>query len=61
MSGPHATGKGDRPRPSSISRDERELRDRVWRGLITFVEFEDKYRELLKAGKITRDGRRLHG
>jgi hypothetical protein len=57
MSGPHATGKGDRRRPSSISRDERELRDRVWRGLITFVEFEDKYRELLKAGKITRDGK----
>ena len=54
-------GKGDRPRPCRTGREERDLREKLYHGLVTFVEFEDKYRELLKAGKITRDGKLIKG
>jgi hypothetical protein len=60
VSGVWSHGKGDRPRPCQIGSEERRIREALAYGLITFQEFEFKYCELLKAGKITRDGRILH-
>lgn len=40
-----------------MSREEEELRWKLASGHITFAEFEQRYKELLKAGKIKRDGR----
>jgi uncharacterized membrane protein len=59
MSGPHAAGKGDHRRPCRTSKAEATLRDELFRGIITPEQFNDKYRELLKAGQIMRDGRVL--
>lgn len=50
-------GKGDRRRPSSIGPEERHIREALAHGLITFEMFEDKYRTLMREGKITRDGK----
>ena len=57
VSGVWSHGKGDKPRPCRVGPEERRIREALAYGLITFQEFEAKYRELLKAGKITRDGR----
>ena len=50
-------GKGSKYRPYSTSREERDLRDALARGKISFKEFERKYNKLMDEGKITRDGR----
>jgi len=50
-------GKGSTRRPSSITREEENLRWKLAFGHITFEQFERKYKELLKAGKIKRNGR----
>lgn len=52
-------GKGSNPRPYSTTREERNLRDALAWGLITFKEYERKYNILLKQGKIRRNGRIL--
>ncbi|MEN6335909.1 MAG: hypothetical protein ABFE01_16775 [Phycisphaerales bacterium] len=46
-------------RPSGIGREERAIRVALAYGLMTRQEFDARYQELLKAGKITRDGRPL--
>ena len=50
-------GKGDTPRPCSIGREERELREKLFEGRVTFKEFEKRYKKLHREGKITRNGR----
>ena len=50
-------GKGSARRPSAITREEEELRWKLANGHITFEQFEQRYKELLKAGKIQRNGR----
>lgn len=52
-------GKGDKPRPSSTTREEQDLRDRYARGRITFNQYEKEYRKLKKQGLIKRNGRVL--
>lgn len=54
-------GKGDKSRPYSTTREERNLRDALAWGKITFDEYEHKYNILLKQGKIRRDGRIING
>jgi hypothetical protein len=49
--------KGDKRRPSSISRAEEELRWKLANGKISFATFEKRYKKMLQEGKITRDGR----
>ena len=50
-------GKGDKRRPRSISREEEDLRYKYAYGDMTFEQFERRYRELVKEGKIVRSGR----
>ena len=50
-------GKTDKPRPYSTTREERDLRDALAYGKISFTEYEVKYKRLLKQGKIRRNGR----
>lgn len=50
-------GKGDKRRPRSISREEEELRYAYAYSKMTFKEFERRYKQLVKEGKIVRDGR----
>lgn len=50
-------GKGSRRRPSSIGREEEALRWQLAFGKITFKQFERRYKELKKQGKIQRDGK----
>lgn len=50
-------GKGDTYRPSSTTREEYDLRCKYAAGEMSFEEFERRYKELLKAGKIKRNGR----
>ena len=52
-------GKGDNPRPYSTTREERNLRDALAYGEITFAQYERKWNKLLKQGKIKRNGRTL--
>lgn len=47
-------GKGDKPRPSAISREEETLRWQLAFGWITFVEYEKQYKKLKRQGKIFR-------
>jgi len=44
-------------KPYTTTREEQELRWKYADGLITFDEFERRYKKLLKAGKIKRNGR----
>lgn len=50
-------GKTDKPRPYSTTREERNLRDALAYGKISFTEYEIKYNKLMKQGKIKRNGR----
>jgi len=50
-------GKTDKYRPYSTTREERDLRDALAYGKITFAQFEIKYKKLLKQEKIKRNGR----
>ncbi|MFX1452434.1 MAG: hypothetical protein ACFFCM_16460 [Promethearchaeota archaeon] len=54
-------GKGSRKRPSAITREEEDLRYALYYKKITFEQFERKYKELMKAGKIKRNGRVIRG
>lgn len=47
-------GKGDKRRPPNISREEYDLRWALASGHITFGRFEERYRKLMKQGKIYR-------
>ena len=52
-------GKGSRPRPRGITREEEDLRnDFAFRG-ISLVEFNRRYAELKQKGLIRRSGRIL--
>lgn len=50
-------GKTDKYRPYSTTREERDLRDALAYGKITFAQFERKWNKLLKKGKIKRNGK----
>lgn len=52
-------GKGDARRPCRTHPDEATLRFDFAFGLISKEQYEQRYSELLAAGKITRDGRAL--
>ena len=54
-------GKGSKRRPSAITREEENLRWKLALGRITFKQFEGRYKQLLKEGKIKRNGRVVHG
>jgi len=47
-------GKGDKPRPSAISREEEELRWLLYQKKITLKEYEKRYKKLKRQGKIYR-------
>lgn len=49
--------KEDWPRPSSTTREERDLRDRYAHTDMTFKQFERAYKKLMKRGLIRRNGR----
>ena len=51
--------KGDRARPNSTTREERNLRWRLVEHKITFIEYEIEYKKLKKRGLIKRNGRTL--
>jgi len=50
-------GKGSKRRPCTTGTAENNLRWALAEGRITFNEFEKRYKKLLEANKITRDGR----
>ena len=50
-------GKGDRPRPKSITREEETLRDDYMNGRIGFATYKRRYVKLMQAGLIQRSGR----
>lgn len=52
--------KGSSRRPSQTGREEENLRYCLAIGKITFLQFERRYNELLKEGKVTRSGRRIN-
>jgi hypothetical protein len=52
-------GKGDKRRPYSTTREERDLRRRYAMTKMTFLQYERAYRKLLKQGLIKRNGRIL--
>lgn len=54
-------GKGSARRPCRTHPDERTLRFDFAFGIITKEEYEQRYQELVAAGKITRGGRRVTG
>lgn len=49
-------GKGSKPRPCATTREEYDLRCKYAAGGMSFAEFEQRYKELLRAGKIKRGG-----
>jgi hypothetical protein len=59
MSRQWSGGKGDARRPCRTHAEEHTLRYDFALGFITKEEYDQRYRELLAAGKITRDGRRI--
>ncbi len=50
-------GKGDKRRPSSISRQEEAIRWLLATGKITFLDYERRYEQIKGEGKITKNGR----
>ena len=52
-------GKGSRPRPKSITRQEEELRSDYAFGNISLAVFNRRFAKLKKAGLIQRNGRVL--
>jgi len=52
-------GKGDARRPRQISIEEERLRWKYACGGMTFAQFEKRYKQLVKEGKITRSGRKI--
>lgn len=49
--------KGSKRRPRATTREEQNLRDLYAYGLITFKQYEKKYKALKKRGLIRRNGR----
>lgn len=49
------------PCPSSISLEEKQIRWQLIKGEISENKFKQRYKELLKAGKIRRNGRVING
>jgi len=47
-------GKGSTRRPPAISREHEDLQWALAYGRITFAEYERRYKELKKQGKIVR-------
>ncbi|HUW48068.1 MAG TPA: hypothetical protein VMW36_04910 [Patescibacteria group bacterium] len=55
-------GKGSTRRPTQIGKEEELLRWKLAFGKISFAEFEERYNQLLREGKIVRSGRKVkHG
>ena len=52
-------GKGSRPRPRGITREEADLRWLLATGTITLNVYSKRYTELKRAGLIQRSGRVL--
>lgn len=52
-------GKGDKRRPYSTTKEERDLRNRYATTKMTFDQFECEYKKLMKRGLIRRNGRVL--
>lgn len=50
-------GKGSKPRPRSVTREEMDLRDEHSRGRISLATFKRRYGKLMRAGLIQRSGR----
>jgi len=50
-------GKGSRPRPQTITREEADLRWLLIKGVITIATFNKRYEELKRQGLIRRSGR----
>ena len=52
-------GKGDRPRPQTVSHEELDLRWKYATHQISLAEFEVDYEELKRKGLLRRSGRVL--
>lgn len=52
-------GKGSKPRPQSVSREELDLRWKYATHQISLAEFEIDYEELRQKGLLRRSGRVL--
>ena len=50
-------GKGSRPRPRSITREDEDLRSDYAFGRISFASYKKRYAKLMRAGLIQRSGR----
>lgn len=50
-------GKGDKRRPDQTTREERNLRYKYAHGDMTFKQYEQAYRKLMKQGLIKRNGK----
>jgi hypothetical protein len=51
------SGKGDWPRPCSVTREELALRHEYMSGEMTLTEFNKKFKKLKEQGLIKRNGR----
>ena len=51
--------KGDWPRPHSTTKEERDLRHKYATTKMTFNQFEQAYRKLMKQGLIKRSGKTI--
>jgi len=52
-------GKGDKRRPYSTTKEERNLRNRYATTKMTFNQYEKEYKKLMKRGLIRRNGKVL--
>lgn len=50
-------GKGSRPRPQTVSREELDLRGLYFDGRIGYSGYKKRYAKLMRAGLIQRSGR----
>jgi len=50
-------GKGSKPRPKSITREEEDLRYEYSVGKISLATFNRRFAKLMRAGLIRRSGR----
>lgn len=50
-------GKGSKPRPRSVTREEEDLRWRFAKGQISLAAFGREYAELKRRGLVQRSGR----
>ena len=52
-------GKGSRPRPQTVSREELDLRELYFDGKIGYSTYKKRFAKLKRAGLIQRSGRVL--